>query len=172
MMLRLFTLIFPALFLMTSHSFAAGGFRQLNPVSPPDLVLKTLAADNLNLNDYRGKVVLVNFWAAWCPPCRREMPSMQRLKEKMSGRPFAILGVDSAEQREDAEGFLKTIKVDFPILLDPDGSATRRWKVFALPTSFLVDRHGKVRYSISGPTEWDEGEAIQIIESLLQEREK
>jgi hypothetical protein len=62
------------------------------------------------------------------------------------------------------------VKVDFPILLDPDSMATRRWKVFALPTSFLVDRNGKVRYSISGPTEWDEGEAFQLIESLLREK--
>lgn len=170
MMSRLFALIAFVLLLMTSQSFAAGGFRQLDPVAPPDLALNALAGDRQNLNDYKGKVVLVNFWATWCPPCRREMPSMQRLKEKMSGRSFVMLGVDSAEQREEVEDFLKTVKVDFPILLDPDSVATRRWKVFALPTSFLVDRNGKVRYSISGPTEWDEGEAMKLIESLLQEK--
>ena len=170
MTMRLHTLIFSVLFLMTTQSFAAGGFRQLDPVAPPDLALKALTGEIRNLNDYKGKVILVNFWATWCPPCRREMPSMQRLKEKMSGRSFVILGVDSAEQREEVEEFLKLVKIDFPILLDPDTAATRRWKVFALPTSFLVDRKGKVRYSISGPTEWDEGEAVQIIESLLQEK--
>lgn len=169
MMLRLFVLIASTLVLMASQSFAAGGFRQIEPVSAPDLMLKSLAGEAVNLNDYKGKVVLVNFWAAWCPPCRREMPSMQRLKEKMTGRPFVILGVDSAEQREEVEAFLKTIKVDFHILLDPDSVATRRWKVFALPTSYLVDRNGKVRYSIAGPTEWDEGEAVQLIETLLRE---
>lgn len=170
MMMRLHALVFSVLFLMASQSFAAGGFRQLDPVSPPDLALKDLAGVSRSLDDYKGKVVLVNFWATWCPPCRREMPSMQRLKEKMSGRPFVLLGVDSAEQREEVEAFLKLVKVDFPILLDPDTAATRRWKVFALPTSFLLDRNGKVRFSISGPTEWDEGEAVQIIESLMQEK--
>lgn len=169
-MMRLHTLFFTLIFLMASQSFAAGGFRQLDPVSPPDLALKDLAGVSRSLDDYKGKVVLVNFWATWCPPCRREMPSMQRLKEKMSGRSFVMLGVDSAEQREEVEAFLKLVKVDFPILLDPDTAATRRWKVFALPTSFLVDRNGKVRYSISGPTEWDEGEAVQIIELLMQEK--
>ena len=170
MMLRWSALFFSVLLLMETQSFAAGGFRKLDPVAPPDLALNALAGDSQNLNDCKGKVVLVNFWASWCPPCRREMPSMQRLKERMSGRPFVILGVDSAEQREEVEDFLKTVKVDFPILLDPDSVATRRWKVFALPTSFLVDRNGKVRYSISGPTEWDEGEALKLIESLLQEK--
>jgi thiol-disulfide isomerase/thioredoxin len=170
MISRLFALIVSVLLLMASQSFAAGGFRLMDPVAAPDLALNALAGDKRNLNDYKGKVVLVNFWATWCPPCRREMPSMQRLKEKMSGRPFVILGVDSAEQREEVEDFLKMVKVDFPILLDPDSMATRRWKVFALPTSFLVDRNGKVRYSFSGPTEWDEGEAFQLIESLLREK--
>lgn len=170
MMLRLHALALSMLLLVTTQSFGAGGFRQLDPVSPPELRLKALTGEIRNLDDYKGKVVLVNFWATWCPPCRREMPSMQRLKEKMSGRPFVILGVDSAEQREEVEAFLKLVKVDFPVLLDQDTAATRRWKVFALPTSFLVDRNGKVRFSISGPTEWDEGEAVQIIESLLREK--
>lgn len=157
------------LLLLGNPVFAAGGFRTLDPVDPPALSLDDLSGTPHTLGEYRGKVVLVNFWAAWCPPCRREMPSMQRLKEKMTGRGFAILGIDSAEPRDEVIAFLQTIKVDFPILLDPDSAATKRWKVYALPTSFLIDRRGKVRYSLAGPAEWDEGEAIRHIEHLLRE---
>jgi len=93
---------------------------------------------------------------------------MQRLKEKMAGRPFVMLGVDSGESAADLDGFLEKVQVDFAILFDPDGAATRRWKVYALPTSFLVDPQGRVRHVITGPKEWDGQEALSLIESLLE----
>jgi thiol-disulfide isomerase/thioredoxin len=140
----------------------------MDRVSPPPLVLKDLNGKSHDLAAYKGKVVLVNFWATWCPPCREEMPSMQRLKEQMAGRPFAMLGVDSGESSADLAGFLNQVKVDFTIVFDPDSVATKRWKVFALPTSFLIDKQGKVRYVLAGPTEWDGKEAVALIEGLLQ----
>jgi thiol-disulfide isomerase/thioredoxin len=158
------------LVLSSPQLVAAGGFRKLDSVLPPSLVLPDMSGASTKLDDYKGKVVLVNFWATWCPPCRREMPSMQRLQEKMAGQPFVVLGVDSAEPREDVMAFLEVVRVGFPILLDIDSTVTKRWKVYALPTSFIVDRTGRIRYSLSGPTEWDEGEALQLIESLLRER--
>ena len=88
---------------------------------------------------------------------------------KMQGRPLEILALDSAEPVEDVEAFLAIMKLGFPILLDPDGVITKNWKVFGLPTSFLIDAQGRIRYSLSGPVEWDEGEALQIVESLLAE---
>ncbi len=121
------------------------------------------------LADYRGKVVLLNFWATWCPPCRREMPSMERLRQKMTGRPLEIVALDSAETREDVQAYLAQMALGFPVLLDVDGLNTRRWKVYALPTSFLLDAEGRIRYVLKGPTEWDEGEAMQAIEKLLAE---
>ncbi len=156
------------LIVMLSAQAMASGFKKLDPQDPPPLMLPDMQGRKHAIEDYKGRVVLVNFWAAWCPPCRREMPSMQRLKVKMTGRPFAILAVDSAEPREDVAEFLEAMKVDFTVLLDTSGAATRRWKVYALPTSFLVDREGRVRYALSGPAEWDEGETLGLIESLLQ----
>lgn len=94
---------------------------------------------------------------------------MERLRVKMEGRPLEIVALASAEGPDDAKAFLSKMKLGFPILLDPDGSNTKRWKVFALPTSFLLDAKGRVRYVLTGPTEWDEGEALKIIESLLAE---
>jgi thiol-disulfide isomerase/thioredoxin len=170
MMLRRWALVASLLLLLGNQVLAAGGLRRLEPIDPPALSLNDLGGTPHTLAAYRGKVVLVNFWATWCPPCRREMPSMQRLKEKMTGQDFVILGIDSAEPRDDVTAFLETVRVDFPILLDPESAATKRWKVYALPTSFLIDRHGKVRYSLAGPAEWDEGEAIRHIELLLREQ--
>jgi len=135
----------------------------------PELKAKDLTGATKTLADYRGKVVLLNFWASWCPPCLREMPSMERLRVKMAGRPIEIVALASAESADDVQPFLSRMKLGFPILLDPDGSNTKRWKVFALPTTFLLDAKGRVRYVLTGPTEWDEGEALQVLESMLAE---
>jgi thiol-disulfide isomerase/thioredoxin len=156
-------------FLLVAVSAAAGDFQARAPAPAPALRVQDLSGSTVSLADYRGRVVLLNFWASWCPPCRQEMPSMERLRKKMAGRPLAIVGVDSGESAEEVKAFLPTLKVAFPIFLDPDSENTRRWKVFALPTSFLVDAQGRVRYSIAGPTEWDAGEGLALIEKLLAE---
>jgi thiol-disulfide isomerase/thioredoxin len=147
----------------------AAGFETRAATPAPELKAQDLAGATKTLADYRGKVVLLNFWASWCPPCLREMPSMERLREKMAGRPLTIVALDSAETADEVNGFLSKMKLGFPILLDADGSNTKRWKVFALPTTFLLDAEGRVRHVLTGPTEWDEGEALGIIESLLAE---
>ena len=153
--------------------FAAGaqaaGFEPRAATPAPELKANDLNGSAKTLADYRGKVVLLNFWASWCPPCLREMPSMERLRLKMAGRPLAIVALDSAETADEVKAFLSRMKLGFPVLLDPEGSNTKRWKVFALPTSFLLDAEGRVRYVLTGPTEWDEGEALEVIESLLAE---
>ncbi len=148
----------------------AAGFEPRPATPAPELKAQDLAGAPRTLADYRGKVVLLNFWASWCPPCLREMPSMERLRIRMVGQPLAIVALDSAEAQEDVSAFLSRMKLGFPVLLDPDGSNTRRWKVFALPTTFLLDAEGRVRYVLTGPTEWDEGEALAMIESLLAEQ--
>ncbi|MBW8328077.1 MAG: TlpA family protein disulfide reductase [Thiobacillus sp.] len=147
----------------------AAGLEARSATSAPELRASDLMGASRTLADYRGKVVLLNFWASWCPPCLREMPSMERLRVKMAGRPLAIVALDSAETADEVNAFLSRMKLGFPILLDPDGSNTKRWKVFALPTTFLLDAEGRVRYVLTGPTEWDEGEALGAVESLLDE---
>jgi thiol-disulfide isomerase/thioredoxin len=147
----------------------AAGFETRASTPAPALAAQDLKGAPQTLAGYRGKLVLLNFWASWCPPCLREMPSLERLRVNMAGRPLEIVALDSAETAEDVNAYLSRMKLGFPILLDPDGSNTRRWKVFALPTSFLLDAEGRVRYVLTGPTEWDQGEALQVIESLLAE---
>ena len=158
-----------ALGLLLNGGAQAAGFEARAATPAPELKAQDLTGTTRTLADYRGKVVLLNFWASWCPPCLREMPSMERLRLQMKGRPLAIVALDSAETPEEVNAFLSKMKLGFPILLDPDGSNTRRWKVFALPTTFLLDAQGRVRYVLTGPTEWDEGEAFELIESLLAE---
>lgn len=169
-MKRLLTVL--ALGLLFNTGGHAAGFEARASTPAPALEAKDLKGVPKTLANYQGKVVLLNFWATWCPPCLREMPSMERLRVKMAGQPLEIVAVDSAETAADVNAYLSKMKLGFPILLDPDGSNTRRWKVFGLPTSFLLDAEGRVRYVLTGPTEWDEGEALQLIESMLAELPK
>jgi thiol-disulfide isomerase/thioredoxin len=167
-MKRLFMTL--AMSLVLTAGGHAAGFEARASIPAPVLGAQDLKGAPQTLTRYRGKVVLLNFWASWCPPCLREMPSMERLRLKMVGRPLEIVALDSAETADEVNAFLSKMKLGFPILLDPDGSNTRRWNVFALPTSFLLDTEGRVRFVLTGPTEWDEGEALRVIESLLAER--
>ena len=137
-----------------------------NPLPPP-LQLVDLNGHPQDLAQLRGRVVLVNFWASWCPPCVREMPSMQRLKEQLAGRPFTILAVNMAEPDKDVRAFLSKMRVDFAVPMDRDGAVLKNWKVFVFPTSFVVDGDGNIRLGVFGEVEWDSPEAMEKIVGLL-----
>ncbi len=140
-----------------------------NP-QPPALRLPSLQGKLLDLADFKGRVVLVNFWATWCPPCVHEMPSMQRLADYFTGKPFAILGVNMAEDKATVSKFLQQrVHVNFPIVLDRDGKALKAWRVFAFPTSYVVDKHGRIRYALFGGIDWDSDEVKHKLGKLLAE---
>ena len=147
----------------------AAGFETRAALPAPELKAHDLTGASRTLADYRGKVVLLNFWATWCPPCQREMPSLERLRTKMAGRPLEIVAISSAETPDEVNAYLSKMKLGFPVLLDTDSSNTRRWKVFALPTTFVLDAEGRVRHVLTGPAEWDEGEALAVVGSMLAE---
>lgn len=136
------------------------------PALPP-FTLTDLQGRTHSLSDYRGQVVVVNFWATWCLPCVKEMPSMQRLKDRLADRPFTILAVNMAESEGDIETFLYKIKVDFPILMDKEGDVRKAWHVFAFPTSFVLDAEGNIRYALFGALEWEAPEVVRRIASML-----
>lgn len=154
--------------MMLGAAHAASELKPYTGGATPPLRLKGLDNKLHDLKDYRGKVVLVNFWATWCPPCRHEMPSMQRLKQKMAGKPFVILAVDMAEPPASVSAYIKQVKTDFPVLLDRDGSALKAWRVFAFPTSFVVGPDGSIKYALFGAKEWDDKPTVDLMRKLGQ----
>jgi thiol-disulfide isomerase/thioredoxin len=138
-------------------------------IEPPKLQLKDMYGKPYDLNQYRGKVVLINFWASWCGPCVKEIPSLNRLVKKMQGKEFQLLTVDIKEPPDKILNFFKELKLqhNFPVLMDTDGQVSKDWKVYAYPSNFLLDKEGKVRYGYRGALEWDKDEVVKIINSLL-----
>jgi thiol-disulfide isomerase/thioredoxin len=123
----------------------------------------------VDLKAMQGRVVVVNFWATWCEPCREEMPSLQRLREKLAGRPFEVITVNFGESADKIAQFLEKEKVTLPVLLDTQKETAQDWGVGGLPMTFLVDARGRVRYSVFGELDWSEGPALALVEKLVAE---
>ena len=134
---------------------------------PPALTLRDLDGRAHRLADYHGTVVLVNFWATWCAPCREEMPSIQQLKEKLAGRPFVVLAVNLDEPEVRIRRFLTQVKVDFTVLLDPEGTAAKAWAARILPASFVIGPDGRIHYSLVGDLDWGDDRVVSRIAELL-----
>ncbi|MDH5631485.1 MAG: TlpA family protein disulfide reductase [Gammaproteobacteria bacterium] len=144
---------------------------ELSLVSPPrkipETVLPALNGKIYNLNAGRGKVLLVNFWASWCPPCRAEMPSIWRLKQRLGSSRFEVIAINIGEDAETIKAFMpdKLLR-EFMVLLDWRSQVSRAWSVDALPATFVVDREGQIRYVLKGAAQWDSREIIRLIGQL------
>ena len=145
----------------------------LTEVAPPlaaaDFALPDIDGENHALSDYRGRVVMLNFWATWCPPCRREMPSMQRLYDKYRERGLVVVAVNQWEDPDLVFEFTGRLSVDptFPILFDREGRFAEDYGVKGLPTTFLIDKDGQIRFRAIGGREFDHPDVEAIIEALL-----
>ncbi len=136
----------------------------------PAFELTSVDHRQINLPDYRGRVVLVHFWATWCPPCVEEMPNLERLYRMLSGRDFEILAVSVDEGGEDAvRSFLKKSPASFPVLLNPGGSVAGQYGTFKFPETYVVDRQGVVRYKVIGAMDWTKPETITALRRLVEE---
>lgn len=118
----------------------------------PDFTLETLDGETITLSELRGQPILVNLWASWCPPCRQEMPAMQRMYEEFSAQGFTILAVNTTFQDNltDTQAFVSEFGLTFPILLDRDGQVSDRYNLRALPSSFFIDRDGVIQEVVIG----------------------
>ncbi len=132
----------------------------------PGFKLVDIDGTTHRLADYRGKVVIVNFWATWCPPCREEMPSMQRAWNELRKEDIAMLAVNVGEDEEIIFQFTANYPVEFPLLMDLDSKVVQSWPVVGLPTTFVVDTKGRLAYRAIGGRAWDDPKLLQTVRAL------
>ncbi len=146
---------------------------KMNPVSPPlaapGFTLPDMDGEMHSLDDFRGKVVMLNFWATWCPPCRREMPSMQRLYEKYREQGLTVVEVNQFEDPDLVFEFTGRLSLEptFPILFDRESRVSELYRVKGLPTTYLLDKAGRIHFRAIGGREFDHPEVEALIEGLL-----
>lgn len=158
------TALFCALLLLITNLVLAG---ENKPA--PDFTLPNEAGTNLSLSDLQGEVVMINFWASWCAPCRKEMPLLDALYKKYKPLGFTILGVNVDENSNDAYAMLKQIPVSFPVVFDSHGRTGKLYGLVAMPSSIFVDRTGKVRFAHAGYIDGDEKQYETYIKTLVRE---
>ncbi len=141
-------------------------------VAGPDFVLKDLKGKEVSLKRFRGKIVLLNFWATWCPPCRKEIPSMIELYKRYKDRGLEIIGVNLDKlDKSGVEKFSLEYNINFPILLDPTGKVATLYGITALPATFILDQNGKIQERFAGGKDWSSEENLKKFETFLNEKE-
>ncbi len=144
-------------------------FRSTESVAAQDFGLPALRGDYVKLSDYRGKVVFLNIWATWCPPCREEMPSMESLYQRLKGRRFEMLAVSIDREGEKVvRPFAVKYGLTFPVLLDPDSKTYRLYGLTGVPESFIVDKNGFVIHKIIGPQDWMKKEWLDYFDRIIR----
>jgi len=135
----------------------------------PDINVTSLKNELLKLSSLKGKVVLLNFWATWCPPCREEIPSMMKLNSAMAGKPFQMVAVSLDEGGvPDIEAFFKSSGYSLPTYTDPGGAAVKTYGITGVPESFVIDKNGILVKKVIGPFAWDSAETIAFLEGLMK----
>jgi peroxiredoxin len=149
----------------------AGAAAPLDPIvvelQAPALELLRVDGTPLSLHSLRGKVVLVNFWATWCEPCIAEMPALQALRDALAPTGFEVLGVNFQEGPTRIDAFVRKNGISFPVVRDTDGAVVRAWNARVFPSSFVVDREGRIRYVMVGEGDWTSPTLVSTIRSLL-----
>ncbi|HID45655.1 MAG TPA: TlpA family protein disulfide reductase [Chromatiaceae bacterium] len=156
--------------LLTGTARATGKGLTALPDKPiaPAFELKDAEGNLHRLADYKGQVIIVNFWATWCPPCRAEMPSMQRAWEQLREEGIMMLAIDVGEDEDAIFEFTASYPVEFPLLLDTESSVSEAWKVKGLPTTFIVDQWGRKVYRAVGGREWDAPDLMKKVRALKE----
>ena len=137
--------------------------------SAPDFTLKSDSGENLRLSEYRGQVVMINFWASWCGPCRQEMPLLEDIHQRYEKLGFTVFGVNVDDDPTKAQKILKDIPVTFPVLFDSDNQVSALFDIDAMPTTILVDRDGNMRYLHRGYKPGYEDDYRQQVKLLVRE---
>ncbi|MCB1757512.1 MAG: TlpA family protein disulfide reductase [Gammaproteobacteria bacterium] len=140
--------------------------RLSSPLPAPTLDIPDLQKNIWKTADLKGQPAIVNFWATWCPPCREEMPSMEKAWEKIKDEGIQMLAVSYGEDADRVEAFQMDYPMSFPVLLDTSGEVGRNWPVKGLPTTFVIDSEGNIVYQALGAREWDDDELLDMVREL------
>ena len=159
----------PLLWLVIALLGMGPAMAEIRGQAAPDFTLKSLSGENIRLGDYRGQVVLLNFWASWCAPCRQEMPLLNELHHRYAPLGFSVIGVNVEQDNTAARRWLEKTPVDFPILFDTDNKVSRRYDIRAMPTTALIDRDGNVRHLHHGYVPGLEATYQQQVRELIRE---
>ena len=155
--------------LVPAAAMAAQMTREFDPPFPaPEFSLIDIDDQVHNLSDYRGKPVIINFWATWCPPCRKEMPSMESAWQILEEEGIAMLAINVGEDFDTVFGFTATMDITFPLLLDQDGAVTEAWPIQGLPTTYILNPRGEMVYRMIGSREWDDEKILDAIRALKE----
>lgn len=170
MSLKALTFCFTVLFISVTPSQAADNVERprlmKKPIPAPSFTLKDMDGNIHKLADYRGQVTVANFWATWCPPCREEMPSMERAWKQLKKENIAMLAINVGEDADTIFTFTADYPVSFPLLMDQDSSVINEWPVRGLPTTFVLDKQGRIVYRVIGGREWDHPQLIEMLIEL------
>jgi peroxiredoxin len=160
------TLLITLVIASASHATGKGLTALPDKPGAPDFALKDVDGNLHHISDYKGHVVIVNFWATWCPPCRAEMPSMQRAWEQLREEGIVMLAIDVGEDEDAIFEFTASYPVEFPLLLDTESAVSEAWEVKGLPTTFVVDQWGRKVYRAVGGREWDAPDLLEKVRAL------
>ncbi len=156
------------LFLMTGTQVRA--YESLMPLSDspaaPDFLLRDMDEGIHKLSDYKGKPVIVNFWATWCPPCRAELPSMNRAWKKVKDEGIQMIAINVGDDEDTIFAFSGDYPIDFTVLLDETGEEINNWPIKGLPTTFVIDPQGRIAYKAVGGREWDNDKLLDLVRGL------
>ncbi|MBI5232839.1 MAG: TlpA family protein disulfide reductase [Deltaproteobacteria bacterium] len=144
------------------------GIEKLKPVLAQGFTLPDTNGKPVSLEDLRGKVVLLNFWATWCPPCKAEMPSLETLHRLLGKKGLSIIAIDDYESKNKTLDFLKENKYTFTILIDEEGIVSEKYLARVLPTTFIIDRQGMLIGRALGERRWDDKDITAFFEELLK----
>jgi thiol-disulfide isomerase/thioredoxin len=159
----------PCTAIAANELYAAAGIQpEKRKAAAPSFALRTVDGAILESDTLRGKVIVLNFWATWCGPCKEEMPAMQRLQEVFPAADFALLAVTTDQQQDAITAFAKGLGLSFPILLDDTKDVSAAFGVRGLPTTIIIDRQGHLIGRAIGPRRWDGPEAVALLKDLLQ----
>ncbi len=135
----------------------------------PNFTLKTINNKSVSLSDYKGKVVFINFWATWCPACKIELPSIEKLSERFKNKPFVVIAVNVDESYpENVKKFAQRMNLTFPVLID-NGDVSKAYRINSIPTTFIINKNGKIAAIVAGARSWDKQSYIDAFDKLIAE---